>query len=170
MFLRLQTDYALRTLIYLAHRKEQCSVEEIASTFKISKDHLFKIVQQLGRLGYVVSRAGRKGGVRISKPAEQINVGKVIAEFEGRNGMLECVEDPSVCNLEPGCVLRTLLIQAEKNFYDTLEKMTIADVLRPNVAIKHGGVFNLTIAGRPTATTADAESAAKSASSEIGQG
>src|SRR5215216_336599 len=35
---KLQTDYALRTLIYLAHTNEQASVQEIATAYGISRD------------------------------------------------------------------------------------------------------------------------------------
>ena len=78
---KLQTDYALRTLIYLAHVDAQASVQEIASAYGISRDHLFKVVQQLVRLGFVVSRPGRNGGVRLGRDAPTINCGEVVAEF-----------------------------------------------------------------------------------------
>ena len=56
MNLKTQTDYALRTLIYLAYKDDQTPVEEIANAYGISKDHLVKVVQLLVRLGYLVSR------------------------------------------------------------------------------------------------------------------
>ena len=70
---KLQTDYALRTLIYLAHIDAQASVQEIATAYGISRDHLFKVVQQLVRLGFVVSRPGRNGGVRLGREASQMS-------------------------------------------------------------------------------------------------
>jgi len=146
--LKVHTDYALRTLLYLAHRGQQVSVDEIARAYGISKDHLFKVVQQLVRLGYVTSKSGRHGGVKLHRDPQQIFIDKVVAEFEGRHGVLACVEDPTVCNLEPGCVLRVQLIKAESAFYDTLAEMTIADVLKPNVARQSGGMYNLTIHSR----------------------
>ena len=147
MNLRLQTDYALRVLLYLAHVDGQSSVDQMATAYGISKDHLFKVVQQLARFGYVISRSGRSGGVRLGMTAEQIRVNKVIADFEGRQGVIGCVSDPTVCRLEPGCALRSLLIKAEQSFFDTLD-VTLADILRGNRVKQAGGVFNLTIAGQ----------------------
>jgi Rrf2 family nitric oxide-sensitive transcriptional repressor len=146
--LKLQTDYALRTLLYLAHAEGLRPVDEIATVYAISRDHLFKIVQQLSRLGYVVSRAGRRGGVKLARPAEQILVGEVVAQMEGRNGVLECVKDPGCCPVEPGCTLRSMLIRAENAFYDTFGDATIADLIRPNAAVQRGGVYNLKITRR----------------------
>jgi Rrf2 family nitric oxide-sensitive transcriptional repressor len=148
---KLQTDYALRTLIYLAHVDGQASVQQIASAYGISRDHLFKVVQQLVRLGLVVSRPGRNGGVRLGREAAQINCGEVVAGFEGRHGLLPCVKDQSYCVLEPGCALRTTLIKAEQAMFEVLERLTIADIVRNNAAEKSGGVYNLTIRRRALA-------------------
>ena len=152
MNLRLQTDYALRVLLYLAHTQGQASVEQMATSYGISKDHLFKVVQQLTRFGYTLSRSGRVGGVRLAMPADQIRVGKVIADFEGRAGVIGCVNDPTVCRLEPGCALRSLLIKAEQSFFDTLD-VSLADILRGNQVKQSGGVYNLLVAGRTIASS-----------------
>src|SRR5437762_768576 len=111
MNLKVHTDYALRTLLYLAHRQQQASVDEIARAYEISKDHLFKVVQQLVRFGYITSKPGRNGGVKLRRDAAEIRVDRVVADFEGRHGVLECVENTGVCGLEPGCALRVQLIK-----------------------------------------------------------
>jgi Rrf2 family nitric oxide-sensitive transcriptional repressor len=148
MYLKTQTDYALRTLLYLAFVDKQVPVDDIAKGYGISKDHLVKVVQQLARLGYVRSASGRTGGVRLARPAKDIVAGDVIGHFEGRNGVLPCVTEPDFCLLEPGCVLRSLLIKAEQAFYDTLGRSTIADLIRGNVEKGMGGVMNLTVRGQ----------------------
>jgi Rrf2 family nitric oxide-sensitive transcriptional repressor len=150
---KLQTDYALRTLIYLAHADGQASVQEVATAYGISRDHLFKVVQQLVRLGFVVSRPGRNGGIRLGRGAADINCGEVVAGFEGRNGLLPCIKDTNYCVLEPGCVLRSALIRAEEAMYGVLERLTIADILSSNAARKTGGIYNLTIRGRGGVST-----------------
>ena len=149
--LRTQTDYAMRVLLYLAYKPAQTPVEAIADAYGISKDHLVKVVQHLVRLGYVRSQSGRFGGVRLARRAEEIGVSQVIADFEGRNGVLPCVGDPDVCVLEPGCVLRNLLMKAETAFYGTFDGVTLADLIKGNVAQRNGGVYNLTVRPRTVA-------------------
>lgn len=153
MNLKTQTDYALRTLLYLGFVGDKATVDVIAQSYRISKDHLVKVVQQLVRMGYLRSQAGRTGGIRLARPAEQIVVGDVVADFEGRNGVLRCVTDPACCVLEPGCALRTVLIKAEVAFYDTLKGVTIADLVRRPApgAAGAGGVYNLTVRPRGVA-------------------
>jgi Rrf2 family nitric oxide-sensitive transcriptional repressor len=154
MVLKTQTDYALRTLIYLAHADAQAPVEAIAEAYRISKEHLVKVVQQLVRLGYLTSRPGRGGGIRLAVEPAAINCGKVVAEFEGRNGLLPCVRNPTHCVLEPGCVLRRALVSAEDAMYAVLDHLTVADLLRHNGRRKQGGVYNLTVRGMRTSAAA----------------
>ena len=144
MKLRLQTDYALRTLIYLAGKNERGTAIEIAEAFNISKDHLIKIIQLLSRFGMLKTFSGRGGGVALAVAPEQIEVRKVIEAVEGKTRVLECVEDPTVCPMEPGCHLRKLLMKAENAFYDALESVTIADMIKGRTK---GGLVNLTTFG-----------------------
>ena len=140
MKLRLQTDYALRALMYLAGTPGRCTADEIADAFVISKDHLVKIVQQLGRLGYVRTFPGRGGGIALAQRANEIQVRSIIEAIEGSNHVMLCIEDASVCPMEPGCHLRKLLIKAEAAFYDSLDGVTIADLIRGK---QRGGLTNL---------------------------
>ena len=56
MHLTLFTDYALRSLLYLTwHSGRTCTVEEVATFFHISADHVTKVMQHLARQGYTVS-------------------------------------------------------------------------------------------------------------------
>lgn len=141
MKLRLQTDYALRTLMFLAHVDRRSTADEIAETFGISRDHLVKVVQQLARMGYVRTYSGRGGGLGLARKASDITVRDIVATMEGTRGLLECLQQPDVCPLEPGCHLRTLLMQAEDAFYDALSGVSIYDLCR---GAKAGGFANIT--------------------------
>src|SRR5437764_1369458 len=142
MNLKTQTDYALRTLIYLAYRDGQTPVEEVTKAYQISKDHLVKVVQLLVRLGYVQSRSGRNGGMKLARPADAIKIGEVVADVEGRQGVLPCVSDETYCNLDPGCALKSMLIKAEDAFYQTLNRMTIGELVKSAIAKGSGGIYN----------------------------
>ena len=140
MKLRLQTDYALRTLILLGHENRKMTAAEIADAFIISKDHLVKVIQQLARLGFVRALPGRNGGVVLTQDSSEILVGDVIAAMEGATGILACVHDPSFCPMEPNCALRRVLMTAEKAFYDSLGSVTVEDLFRGR---NKGGIVNL---------------------------
>ncbi len=140
MKLRLQTDYALRTLIVLGYSKRKMTANEIAEAFVISKDHLVKVIQQLSRLGFVRALPGRGGGVVLAKDATDILVCDVIQAIEGAAGILACVNDKDFCPMEPGCRLRRVLMDAEAAFYESIGSVSVADLYRGR---QKGGIVNL---------------------------
>src|SRR3569833_640355 len=85
------TDYAMRVLLYLGARPERlCSIAEIAGAYRVSQNHLMKVVNDLVRQGYVASARGRFGGIRLGRPAEEINVGAVIRHTEDGFDLTDC--------------------------------------------------------------------------------
>ena len=92
MQLALQTDYALRSLIYLAGRPGRHKVADIAKYFRISRDHVAKVVHRLAKLGYVRSIRGMGGGLEIARTPEEISIGEVVLAMEGNTHLLECVK------------------------------------------------------------------------------
>jgi Rrf2 family transcriptional regulator, nitric oxide-sensitive transcriptional repressor len=169
MTFKLQTDYALRTLIYLASVDRQASVREVAAAYGISPDHLFKVVQQLVRFGYLASRPGRKGGIRLAREALLINCGDVVADFEGRNGLLPCVKDSGYCVLDPGCALKAALIAAEDAAYAVLSRLTVADLVRPTTpSLPKNELYEVTVRGRVPAELSITGAAATAVAAEEG--
>jgi Rrf2 family transcriptional regulator, nitric oxide-sensitive transcriptional repressor len=127
--LTLQTDYALRTLMYLATHRERARISEVAELFGISNAHVAKVVNQLARLGLVRSMRGIGGGIELAQPAEQIYVGHVITAFEGHLHLLDCVETGGVCAIESFCKLKQVLAEAERLQTSYLNQVTLADVI-----------------------------------------
>lgn len=131
MRLGLHTDYALRTLIYLAGRPGRASVAEVAAFYEISRDHVAKVVQSLARHGYVRSIRGAKGGIELARRPEEIRIGQVVEDFEGNLHLLECVGVENVCVIQPGCKLRLVLAHAERLQSEYLNSVRLNDVVRP---------------------------------------
>jgi Rrf2 family nitric oxide-sensitive transcriptional repressor len=129
MRLSLQTDYALRTLLFLATRTERTTVSDVAGFFGISAHHLGKVVHHLGRLGYVRNRRGLGGGIELARGPGTITVGRVILDFEGNIHLLDCVSSPGVCVIQPGCTLRGVLAEAERLQMDYLDGVTLESLL-----------------------------------------
>ena len=130
MRLSLQTDYALRTLLFLATRTGRTTVAEVADFFGISAHHVGKVVHQLGRLGYVRNHRGPGGGITLARKPGAITVGRVVLDFEGNTHLLDCVGTPGVCVIQPGCTLRGVLAEAERLQMDYLNGVTL-DALLP---------------------------------------
>ena len=141
MKLRLQTDYALRILLYLTFVERRTTADEVAQAFDISRDHLVKVVQELAKRGYLRTRAGRGGGFELSVEPDAVTVRDVVEDIEGRPGVLDCVPSPEICPMEPGCGLRGLLMEAEEAFYATLASRTLSDLARGGR--RRGGLYNL---------------------------
>ena len=129
--LNLSTDYALRILLFLASQPErQVSTREVVQFHGISADHVTKVVQHLARAGYVRTGRGRAGGLRLARPAAQITIGEVVELFEGRVSLLDCVTTAGVCVIQPGCRLRRLLDQAGAQLVETLNGVTLAELVQ----------------------------------------
>ncbi len=129
MALSLHTDYALRTLMYLARWRQRASVAQIARFYRISEHHLAKVVQTLVRLKLVRSMRGAGGGIQLAVAPEEIRLGQVIEQLEGTLDLLECVHAEGVCVIECGCPLRDVLRQATQAQLEYLNRFTLADVL-----------------------------------------
>lgn len=130
MRLALHTDYALRTLLYLATRPGRSTVGDVADFYGISSHHLGKVVHQLGRLGYVRNVRGPGGGIELAREVGEVTVGGVVRDFEGRNvHLLECVDTPGSCVIQPGCALRGVLVEAERRQLEYLDGVTLKALL-----------------------------------------
>ena len=82
MRLSVQTDYALRTLMFLAVKDGHHSIAEIAHAYGISKNHLMKVAQRLAAEGFVEGVRGRSGGLKLARPANALNVGSIMRAME----------------------------------------------------------------------------------------
>jgi Rrf2 family nitric oxide-sensitive transcriptional repressor len=127
MRLSLHSDLSLRALLYLAGGESGAlvSTAAIAGRFGVSRFHLQKAVLSLRRLGYIASAPGRNGGVRLARPPDAIRLGALVSQLE-RSVLIDCARGP--CPLRGACDLTHALHQAERAFFDTLDRFTLADV------------------------------------------
>lgn len=122
------SDLGLRVLMYLTqHQRDQAiTIGEIAAQFDVPLNHLTKVVHRLGRLGWVTTLRGRRGGLRLARPATDIRVGEVVQAMEAHEQLIDC--EGVGCRLAGTCGLRGALRQAMEAFYRALDQHTLADV------------------------------------------
>jgi len=131
MQLTLYTDYSLRVLIYLAiHPDQRITITEISEYFGVSRNHLVKVVHNLGKLQLIQTIRGKSGGLLLAVPPENINIAQTIRQVEPHMNLLECFDSATnTCPITMQCTLKGILFQARKGFMDVLEKYTLADLI-----------------------------------------
>ncbi len=132
MQLTLYTDYSLRVLIYLGIRPgQQATITEIADAYKISRNHLVKVVHNLANWGYITTTRGRGGGMMLAHKPEDICLGEVVRRTEPNFNMVECFDkETNTCPISPCCILIKGLKVARKAFLDVLDSFTLADAVK----------------------------------------
>lgn len=132
MRLTLYTDYAMRVLLYLGARPDRhSSIAEIARAYDISQNHLMKVAHHLGKAGFVTSVRGRSGGIRLARPAAEINIGAVVRATEEDFSLVDC----GGCAIAPACGLVGALAQALAAFMAVLDGYSLADLLGSRIEL-----------------------------------
>ncbi len=125
------TDYSFRVLMFLAVKDDAATIGEIVESYNVSRNHLTKVVHNLARMGYIKSARGKGGGIRLARKPEEINIGRLVLATEPNFDLVECFKaETAGCPLTPACMLRRVLGEAQRSFIETLDRYTLADLVR----------------------------------------
>jgi len=126
------TDYSLRVLIYLASKGkgEKATITEIAEAYGVSRNHLTKVIHQLGKMGVIKTIRGRGGGMVLYKDPRDIIIGEVVRETEEDFYLVECFDrQRNQCVITPTCELKSVFHEALVAYLDVLDSYTLADIV-----------------------------------------
>jgi Rrf2 family cysteine metabolism transcriptional repressor len=125
--------YALRAMSKFAQHFGQgpLSLAEVARTQGISQPYLEQIAIDLRRAGLLHSKRGAQGGYHLAHTPEAITAGDVIRALEGSILPIQCVaEDKSTpCSIQDRCSARGIWEQVRDRLVETLDSITLADLL-----------------------------------------
>ncbi len=130
------TDYGLRMLMRMASAPDQAfSTADLADEFKLSRNHLTKIMQRLARGGIITTRRGVNGGAVLRMSPADVRLGDVVRLLEQGQSLVECFgPDGGDCTIEGCCRLKSRLRKAESRFIEDLNNSTLADIALPERA------------------------------------
>lgn len=126
------TDYSLRVLIYLAALEDDrlATIQEIADSYGISKNHLMKVVHQLNKKQYIETVRGKNGGMRLYRAPSDISIGALVRETEQHLDIVECFSEEGACTITPVCGLKNIFDEALQAFLHVLDKYTLAEIVQ----------------------------------------
>ncbi len=130
MLVTRETDYAVRTVLYLARNRDRmASVTEVAHAMQIPKSFLAKILQRLVRSHILASMRGVKGGFMLAVKPSEITLLDIMESVQGPAGINVCAIDSRRCRLSNTCSVHPVWVQIRKEVERRLKKQTIAKLL-----------------------------------------
>ncbi len=129
--LRNDTDYAVRSLIYIAGKGEQATVTAgaLAKAEDIPIEFIYKILRKLSRAGFLKRQMGPRGGFSLAQSPEQISLFAITGAIQGPVAVRKCLLDLKACPRRPTCSISAKL----QGFQDAVEQMlkniTLAEVI-----------------------------------------
>jgi Rrf2 family nitric oxide-sensitive transcriptional repressor len=119
--------------LYLASKPEATvTISELAEFYNISRNHLVKVVHNLGINEFVTTSRGKNGGIKLARPAEEILLSDVVKKTEPDMDLLECFNPKTDnCVISPTCRLKSMLYEGRSAFMAVFEKNTLADAVKP---------------------------------------
>jgi Rrf2 family protein len=113
-------------------------LKDIAQRQGISEKYLWHIVNPLKVSGLISSLRGAKGGYLLAKPPKEINVKDVMGVLEGSLCLVDCVDNPSICERAGSCISRDLWGETSVNLLRTLESTTLAHLAERQIMKEEG--------------------------------
>lgn len=120
-----KADYSLIALRHLALSGERAaSAKEIGDTYHIPLPILSKVLQKLGKSGFLQSVQGTNGGYRLARDANQISVLEVIRAVDGPVILTSCFTHDK-CDQSSSCTVKEPLRKVHEGILNLLDSITI---------------------------------------------
>lgn len=131
MKLTTRSRYGTRMALDIAQNgaEKPVRISDIAQRQGVSVKYLEKLIRELKQAGFIRSKRGPKGGHMLAKKPEEISVGEIVRVLEGDMSLVECKNGESACPRFEDCITRNLWVKASDAMYDTLNTISLGDLL-----------------------------------------
>jgi len=104
-------------------------LKDIAERQGISEKYLWQLINPLKTTGLVNSQRGARGGYVLAREPGLISLKEILQVLEGSLCLVDCVDNPSLCERAASCVSRDIWGEASKGMLKTLEETTLATMV-----------------------------------------
>ena len=131
MRLTKQTSYALRILLHCALRPDaQVKAADIASAYNITEFNVLKVIPLLVQGGFLQTTRGRRGGIRLARPASEIRIGDLVRLTEETHIQADCFGQlQDSCPILPAAPINRIFGSAVQAFIEVLDGHTLQELV-----------------------------------------
>jgi Rrf2 family protein len=113
------------------------SIAAVAKESSVPYAYLEQLIVPLRKAGLVASKRGAHGGYQLTRPPAEVRVGEVYRIMEGPVAPMDCVSEDiadQTCPLIEGCETRPVWLKVRDSIVNTLDSMTLADLISQSEA------------------------------------
>ncbi len=129
-----KADYSLIALKHFAIRLHQTggsvSAKEVSDSCGIPLPVLSKLLQKLGKSGFLTSEYGTNGGYRLARDPQRISALEVIRAIDGPIVLANCFTEGSFCGHSGRCTVKRPLRKIHDGILRLLDSVSIQDMLQ----------------------------------------
>jgi len=124
--------YGTRAMLELASHYGEGPIElkEIARRENVSLKYLEQVIVPLRTAGLVKSVRGSKGGYLLAKPPSEVCLKDLVEILDGPIHLIECLNDPRVCQKIPSCVTRDIWKEVSEAIHGIFHSITLEDMVK----------------------------------------
>src|SRR5699024_5631608 len=104
MRLRLETDYGIRCMLYLAQQTDYVQAGKIAAAMDVPENVIPRVLSRLKKAGLVQARSGVTGGHKLGRPASEITMLDIISCMEDHTMLGRCLGDSAKTTEQSGAI------------------------------------------------------------------
>lgn len=105
-------------------------LKDIAERQGISAKYLWQLINPLKVTKLITSTRGAHGGYILGREPERISLKEILDILEGSLCLVDCVDNPSICERASSCVSRDIWREVSKGMRQTLENTTLAEMVK----------------------------------------
>jgi Rrf2 family protein len=132
MQLTRSADYAVRAMLDIADRnnteERRARTHMVAQRQDIPPALLAKLVPLLVRAGLLDSQRGARGGLILSRPADEISMLEIVEAIEGPIAINRCTATPVQCDRVDQCSVHPIWRKAQDYLVHLLQTTSLADL------------------------------------------
>lgn len=125
-------DYSVRAVLDLArhHGEGRRKARKIASSMRIPKKYVARILADLVRSGLIIAVAGPDGGYELARSPSKIRLLDVVEAAEGGLVLQKCLLRGIPCESRGTCAVHEDWAEAQEAMVRRLRRTTFAQIVR----------------------------------------